>query len=168
MVAEVSGVATWEALAVDLHEGLGGELPVGAVGYEALVPLLQVVLDSVQEEPEPSTWIVSSSYLVLAFRNITSSLVNLPALELPCPIPLIVHTCVFLTVSAKRGKQKNNIQVDQSFVKCVFLKPFLTKHTKKICHKHILRPRHHTEGKTKLQLHEIWTKISLKPLTQPQ
>ena len=107
MVAEVSGVATWEALAVDLHEGLGGELPVGAVGYEALVPLLQVVLDSVQEEPEPSTWIVSSSYLVLAFRNITSSLVNLPALELPCPIPLIVHTCVFLTVSAKRGEQKN-------------------------------------------------------------
>ena len=42
MVAEVSGVATWETLAVDLHEGLGSELPVGAVGYEALVPLLQV------------------------------------------------------------------------------------------------------------------------------
>ena len=119
MVAEVSGVATWETLAVDLHEGLGGELPVGAVGYEALVPLLQVHLDSVQEEPEPSTWIVSSSYLVLAFRNITSSLVNLPALELPCPIPLIVHTCVFITVSAKTRKQKNNVQVDQNFDKYV-------------------------------------------------
>ena len=119
MVAEVSGIATWETLAVDLHEGLGGELPVGAVGYEALVPLLQVHLDSVQEEPEPSTWIVSSSYLVLAFRNITSSLVNLPALELPCPIPLIVHTCVFITVSAKTRKQKNNVQVDQNFDKYV-------------------------------------------------
>ena len=121
MVAEVSGVATWKTLAVDLHEGLGGELPVGAVGYEALVPLLQVHLDSVQEEPEPSTWIVSSSYLVLAFRNITSSLVNLPALELPCPIPSIVHTCVFSTVSAKRGEKKNNIQVGQNFDKHVFL-----------------------------------------------
>ena len=130
VVAEVSGVATWETLAVDLHEGLGGELPVGAVGYEALVPLLQVHLDSVQEEPEPSTWIVSSSYLVLAFRNITSSLVNLPALELPCPIPLIVHTCVFITVSAKTRKQKNNVQVDQNFDKYVVLEPFLTKHTK--------------------------------------
>ena len=119
MVAEVSGVATWKTLAVDLHEGLGGELPVGAVGYEALVPLLQVHLDSVQEEPEPSTWIVSSSYLVLAFRNITSSLVNLPALELPCPIPLIVHTCVFITVSAKTRKQKNNVEVDQNFDKYV-------------------------------------------------
>ena len=119
MVAEVSSIATWEALAVDLHEGLGGELPVGAVGYEALVPLLQVHLDSVQEEPEPSTWIVSSSYLVLAFRNITSSLVNLPALELPCPIPLIVHTCVFITVSAKTRKQKNNVEVDQNFDKYV-------------------------------------------------
>ena len=86
MVAEVSGVATWKTLAVDLHEGLGCELPVGAVGYEALVPLLQVHLDSVQEEPEPSTWIVSSSYLVLAFKNSTSSLVSLPALELPCLI----------------------------------------------------------------------------------
>ena len=130
VVAEVSGIATWETLAVDLHEGLGGELPVGAVGYEALVPLLQVHLDSVQEEPEPSTWIVSSSYLVLAFRNITSSLVNLPALELPCPIPLIVHTCVFITVSAKTRKQKNNVQVDQNFDKYVVLEPFLTKHTK--------------------------------------
>ena len=88
MVAEVSGIATWETLAVDLHEGLGGELPVGAVGYEALVPLLQVHLNSVQEEPEPSTWIVSSSYLVLAFKNITSSFVSLPALEPPCPILL--------------------------------------------------------------------------------
>ena len=130
VVAEVSGVATWKTLAVDLHEGLGGELPVGAVGYEALVPLLQVHLDSVQEEAEPSTWIVSSSYLVLAFRNITSSLVNLPALELPCPIPLIVHTCVFITVSAKTRKQKNNVQVDQNFDKYVVLEPFLTKHTK--------------------------------------
>ena len=120
VVAEVSGVATWETLAVDLHEGLGGELPVGAVGYEALVPLLQVHLNSVQEEPEPSTWIVSSSYLVLAFRNITSSLVNLPALELPCPIPLVVHTSVFLNVSVKRGKQKNNIQVDQNVGQYVF------------------------------------------------
>ena len=32
------------------------------------------------------TWMVSSSYLVLAFKNITSSLVSLPALEPPCPI----------------------------------------------------------------------------------
>ena len=44
MVTEVSGIATWKTLAVDLHEGLGGELPVRAVGYEALVPLLDGVL----------------------------------------------------------------------------------------------------------------------------
>ena len=42
VVAELVGVAGGEALGVDLHEGLGGQPAVGAVGLEALVPFLEV------------------------------------------------------------------------------------------------------------------------------
>ena len=44
VVAELAGVAGREALAVDLHEGLGVESAVGAVLLEALVPLVDGVL----------------------------------------------------------------------------------------------------------------------------
>ena len=42
----------------------------------------------VRSDEVTGTWMVSSSYLVLAFKNITSSFVSLPALEPPCPILL--------------------------------------------------------------------------------
>ena len=44
VIAKVSGIATWEALTVDLHKGWRTEFPVGAVGYETLVPLLVKVV----------------------------------------------------------------------------------------------------------------------------
>ena len=46
VVAEVAGVARGEALGVDLHEGRGGQLAVGAVGDEALIPILETILMS--------------------------------------------------------------------------------------------------------------------------
>ena len=47
VVAKVSGIATWETLTVDLHKGWRTEFPVGAVGYKALVPLLEKVVSFV-------------------------------------------------------------------------------------------------------------------------
>ena len=43
VVAEVPGIATWEALAVDLHKGWRAEFSVGTVWDETLVPLLEIV-----------------------------------------------------------------------------------------------------------------------------
>merc|ERR1719204_2211617 len=43
VVAKVSGIATWETLAVDLHKGWRTEFSVWAVRYKALVPLLDRV-----------------------------------------------------------------------------------------------------------------------------
>ena len=47
MVAKVSGIATWETLAVDLHKGWRTEFPVWAVRYETFVPLLEKVVSFV-------------------------------------------------------------------------------------------------------------------------
>ena len=47
VIAKVSGIATWETLTVDLHKGWRTEFPVGAVGYKALVPLLEKVVSFV-------------------------------------------------------------------------------------------------------------------------
>ena len=47
VVAKVSGIATWETLAVDLHKGWRTEFSVWAVRYKALVPLLVKVVSFV-------------------------------------------------------------------------------------------------------------------------
>ena len=44
MVTELVGVARGEAFAVDLHEGGWGEAAVGAITFEAFVPLFDCVL----------------------------------------------------------------------------------------------------------------------------
>ena len=44
MITEVCDTAAWETLAVYLHEGLLGEVTVGTVLLEPLIPLLDGVL----------------------------------------------------------------------------------------------------------------------------
>ena len=44
MITELSGVAGWEALAVDLYEGGCVQLPIRTVRHELLEPLLDGVL----------------------------------------------------------------------------------------------------------------------------
>ena len=44
MITELSGVAGWEALGVDLHVGCCVQLSVRTVRHETLVPLLDGVL----------------------------------------------------------------------------------------------------------------------------
>ena len=44
MITELRGISSREALAVDLHEGGGAQLPLWAVGYEALVKVQDGVL----------------------------------------------------------------------------------------------------------------------------
>ena len=117
VVAEVPGIATREALAVDLDKGGWSEFSVGAVRDETPVPLLQIV----QEVKSwgfclRTTWIVSSSYFVFAFRKFTSSFVRRSALELPWPMihyyycHFLLKTTPYITPGKRRAREEGGLQ----------------------------------------------------------